>query len=136
MDIIRREFKTHCEGKMMYPDDSYTWCLERPWLDNTPYLSCIPYGSYLVAPDDTGRFRYFRFMDVPMRTDIEFHGANRVEELLGCIAPCMSLKNGIGYRSKDALAKLVSWYSDDKGVKKSFILNIVKYSPFKHGKWK
>lgn len=136
MKIIRKEFEGHCEGKMLYPDDSYTWCLERPWLNNIPYLSCIPYGKYLVSPDDTGRFRYFRVMDVPMRTDIEFHAANRVEELAGCLSPCMSIKDGIAYNCKDALAKLVKWYSDDKGVKKSFMLEIVKYNSFKHGKWK
>jgi hypothetical protein len=121
---------------MLYPDDSYTWCLERPYLGNKPFVSSIAYGTYLVIPNSTGKHRYFEVKDVPNRTHIEFHGANRVEDLLGCIAPCMSISKGIAYDCKTALDKLVKWHSNEQGVKQAFILEIVKYNSFKHGKWK
>lgn len=59
--------------------------IERPWKMNTPNVSCIPEGSYMVRRDTSGRFQYYRVDNVPMRSDIEFHGGSRPEHSNGCI---------------------------------------------------
>lgn len=135
MKLIRKEKAEWTEGKLIYPDDSFTFCLERPWLNNKPYVSCIPYGQYIVVPDNTGKHRYYRVTNVPNRSHIEFHGATDVNDLQGCLAPCLGIINGKSINCRDALNKLTEWYSDDQGNKKSFVLDIIKYNPFKHGKW-
>jgi len=62
--------------------------LERPWLDNTPSISCIPEGVYKVKPDEEGRYTgYPELQDVPGRSEIIIHTANHVHQLEGCIAP-------------------------------------------------
>lgn len=60
--------------------------LEKPWLNNEPHKSCIPEGTYLVERDFTGRWQYYSITNVPMRTFIEIHPANKVSELEGCLA--------------------------------------------------
>ena len=60
--------------------------LERPDLNNTPNISCIPKGTYKVKRDKLGRHQYYAVQDVPNRTFIEIHEANRVDQLQGCIA--------------------------------------------------
>jgi hypothetical protein len=62
--------------------------LELPWLDNKPYKSCIPTGTYWVVKRYSHRFgTHFHLVDVPGRTWILIHPANFVHELSGCIAP-------------------------------------------------
>ena len=60
--------------------------LERPWLNNEPFVSCIPPGNYIVKRDKTGNHQFYSITDVVNRTNIEIHVANKVNELLGCIA--------------------------------------------------
>ena len=63
--------------------------LELPWLDNKPYVSCIPEGTYKVELEYSGRFgkELPELRDVPGRSEIKFHPANFPSELKGCIAP-------------------------------------------------
>lgn len=70
-----------------------TFTLERPWLDNEPNISCVPEGIYFVRRDTTGKYKWFEVEDVPNRGEIELHGANKVEDLQGCI--------GMGLEKKD-----------------------------------
>lgn len=98
------------------------YTLERPNLDNKPNVSCIPYGTYLVKPDNTGKYQWFSIKNVVGRTAIEIHPANRVEQLMGCIAPGMDYN--IQYdmvRSQDACEMLKDYVGN-----KAFILEIVK----------
>ncbi len=60
--------------------------MEREWKDNLPFESCIPALEYKVERDTTGKFKFFKIKDVPDRTAIEIHPANRPVELAGCIA--------------------------------------------------
>lgn len=60
--------------------------LERPDLNNTPNISCIPKGTYKVKRDKLGKHQYYAIQDVPNRTFIEIHEANKVSQLQGCIA--------------------------------------------------
>lgn len=66
--------------------DIYT--LERPWLNNEPFVSCIPEGFYRVGIDQEGKWTgYPELQNVPGRTEIIVHPANRVDQIEGCIAP-------------------------------------------------
>lgn len=90
--------------------------VERPWLDNAPNVSCIPAGEYRMVRTTTGRTmpdKYigdtFEVVDVPGRSQIKFHVANRPSELQGCIAPNMSVHftTMSGAYSKDATEKFM-----------------------------
>lgn len=99
--------------------------LERPWLNNKPYVSCIPAGDYVVHRDTTGRHQYYAVADVPNRTYIEIHVANVVEELQGCIALGLGFneKYGTLVDSKKACDLFIELVGDT-----SFKLNIVDYT--------
>lgn len=63
--------------------------VERPWSNNTPFVSCIPAGMYRMKRGWFNKKNYevFEIMDVVGRTHIKLHIANKASELLGCIAP-------------------------------------------------
>lgn len=77
-------------GKLTSNDGKFfCYTLERPVDGDHP---CIPAGSYKVTIDDhhpgtPGAYRCPELMNVPGRSQIQIHIANRVVELLGCIAP-------------------------------------------------
>lgn len=101
--------------------------LELPWRDNKPQLSGIPPGFYRCELVDSPKFgRVYGVQDVKGRSHILIHAANWAgdttkgwySELLGCIAPAMSVgslkaPNGKVQRaalsSKVALSKLMDW---------------------------
>ncbi len=67
--------------------------IERPWLNNLESVSCIPVGVY---PMKLGRYHRgnqgrgypaYELLDVPDRTLIKIHSANRAAQVRGCIAP-------------------------------------------------
>ena len=60
--------------------------LERPWLNNKASKSCVPEGTYLIKRDHSGRWQYYSVTNVPNRTFIEIHPANKVTQLEGCLA--------------------------------------------------
>lgn len=61
--------------------------VERPWLCNRPYVSCIPEGKYQCWPRRFYRGGYpaVEVGGVPGRTHILFHRANVPEDVAGCI---------------------------------------------------
>ena len=103
-------------GRLFLPESSL-WTVERWWCDNRPFESCIPEGDYRVRPRRSARFgEVMEVCDVPARTDILFHPANRPRELQGCIAPGVDfgplMEDGrpslAVRRSKDGMNKLVA----------------------------
>jgi len=64
--------------------------IERPWKNNTPNISCIPRGTYKIIKDTFGKaeppYPNYKVLKVPGRTFIEFHAANKANQLRGCIA--------------------------------------------------
>lgn len=74
-------------------DGIVIFTVERPWLDNRPYVSCIPNGRYLCRPRRfyRGGYEAIEIRDVPGRSYILFHRANLPEQLAGCIAPASRL---------------------------------------------
>lgn len=75
-------------GRLSDEKTTYGETLERPWLDNRPRVSCIPPGRYLLAWEPSPRLKRntLRLVDVPGRSGILIHPANKVTELAGCIA--------------------------------------------------
>jgi len=70
----------------MHEHEWYT--VEKQWACNRPYESCIPEGDYELrrAHYYRGDYDTYEVWDVPGRTSILIHKANRARELLGCIA--------------------------------------------------
>ena len=61
--------------------------LELPWEDNKRDISCIPEGVYGCTRFISPRHgKVWKINDVSGRTDVLFHVANKIDELLGCVA--------------------------------------------------
>lgn len=74
-------------GRLMFGGDS-VWTIERPWLQNKPWESCIPDGEYALNPYSSSKYpNVWQVADVPGRTHILIHAANYADQLAGCIAP-------------------------------------------------
>lgn len=87
MRLIRYAYTTSATLGVLEVGALELCTIERPWRGNAPWVSCIPTGSYQMT---SGRFRdtypALRLVDVPGRTAIWIHRANRAAELQGCIA--------------------------------------------------
>ena len=61
--------------------------VERPWLNNIPFVSCIPPGKYLMKLGryNAGGYDAYVVQEVPGRSLIKLHIANLPSEILGCI---------------------------------------------------
>lgn len=75
-------------GRLIAPE-FMVWTVERPWVNNAPRESCIPEGTYELAPTtfNAGRPPYatWEVVGVPGRSLIKIHRANTMNDLLGCI---------------------------------------------------
>lgn len=96
-------------GTISYEGEVICHSIELPWRNNLRRLSCIPTGRYLLQKKRFHKHgEQIGVLNVLNREAILFHAANDAEkELLGCIAPVMSLTgDGKGNESRFALAKL------------------------------
>lgn len=76
--------------------------IERPWLDNKNFVSCIPEGVYRVKPFSShDNPNVWEICDVTKRSGVLIHSANWVDQLKGCIAPGLSS----GYMLRDGVNK-------------------------------
>lgn len=98
-------------------------CLELPWRDNQRRISCIPAGIYKARKHKSPRFGWSLWLqDVPGRSEILIHPANKVTQLLGCIAPGTDLRdiNNDGYldviNSKKAMLEIMHALKDVDSV--------------------
>ena len=122
--LLLRKYEEHRTiGKLVYPDGSHTYCLERPWLGNKPNVSCIPEGEYIVDRDKTGRFQYYKLREVEGRSHIEIHQANHPSELAGCLSPCLDYNDTVTFSSRMACEKLILTFEDA-----SFVLTIREWN--------
>lgn len=115
MITMKRTYKKRwTESVLTMPDGKEYATLERPWVDNKPYISCIPEGIYRVYRDHHGKHKWYRLDDeqVEPRTAIEIHPATLVEHLQGCIAPCIEVKNGVAMESGYVCQVLVDWFGE------------------------
>ena len=90
MDIELERFCYHPEGVLgkFILGESVVYTIERPWLNNVPYLSCIPEGEYKALPYSSEKYPdTYEVKDVPGRSKILFcHIGNFPEDVQGCFA--------------------------------------------------
>lgn len=100
--------------------------VERQWLGNKPYESCIPEGVYDVIPYSSAKYPdVWELQDVPGRSKILIHVANYPREVEGCIGLGMGFYNdpmGVS-KSRDAIQ---SFREIMHGVDK-FTLEIIQF---------
>jgi hypothetical protein len=74
-------------GELLVEGLHFCWTLELPWKGNEHDVSCIPVGTYRVQmlPSDHFKRLMPHVQNVPGRTAVEIHPANKVTDLLGCI---------------------------------------------------
>lgn len=79
-------------GRLYYGSQKW-WAIERPWLANLPFESCIPDGDYPVIRSDSTRFgrNQWEIVQVPQRSGIRIHVGNTAAHVQGCIALGMGL---------------------------------------------
>ena len=111
VQLVRFAFLEKCVMGRLTAVDFRCWTVERPWLNNTPAISCIPDGDYYCKPFNGRKFKdVIEITNVPGRTYILFHPANLPEELQGCIAPgtyhSISEQHGRVWHSRDAMANI------------------------------
>jgi hypothetical protein len=129
MEIITLErFMHHPKGTLgvlHLPDHSLApfYTVERPWLHNRRFESCIPEGAYILAWRKSPKFGWgYELSDVRGRDHILIHAANYPEDVQGCIGIGESLmgnKVAVG-RSRDALRRFHSLTEE-----KQWVLQIV-----------
>lgn len=90
-------------GKLYNKDGLFCYTLERPKTGEHP---CIEEGEYKVVPDQTGKFRYFKVINVPKRENIEIHPINCIDDSLGCI--------GVGNKISSKIGKYKFWLHNSK----------------------
>jgi len=121
LDIIRWTDDEHGTfGIIRYNDRLICHSLELPDIDNKPFISRIPNGSYHAEIIFfKNKYPAIYIKDVPGRSGIVIHIANRTEEIQGCIAPGTYIKfektgEKVVYESSNALKKIVKTVQDDK----------------------
>lgn len=74
--------------------------LERGWNNNERNVSCVPKGRFTIKLEWSNRFksRLWELKNVPNRSECKFHSANYWNQLNGCVALGLELKdiNGDG----------------------------------------
>lgn len=90
-------------------------CIELPWFDNRPKVSCVAPGLYPMTYVHSAKYKrkLWRLTDVPQRAGILIHPGNyagvNLTHSLGCPLPCLEWAdlNGDGVidgkRSKEAM---------------------------------
>lgn len=92
LELDRKDLRDSCTlGKLFLPSGEFVaYSLERPWSDgqNRHDLDCILPGTYELKFEFSPHFKrqLIHLQDVPARSYVMVHPANKVEELLGCIA--------------------------------------------------
>ncbi len=86
--VLRRiEQTAKCVRGVLTIDNRYVcMTLERPWLDNKPNISCIPFGLYICRRIISPHFgTTFEVQGVPGRSHILIHAGNSPKDTEGCI---------------------------------------------------
>lgn len=99
--------------------------LENPWLNNEPFISCIPVGEYIVKTYSSNKYpNVWELQDVEGRSYILIHSGNVEEHTQGCILVGRKWgflgENIAVLDSRNTLGKLRSILDDE------FLLNITE----------
>lgn len=72
--------------KIQGVDHPPIFTLENPYIDNKPYISCIPPDSYVCEKFNGAKFKdVWQLMGVPDRSYILIHHGNREADTSGCV---------------------------------------------------
>jgi hypothetical protein len=75
----------------LFAGDNTLYTIERPWLSNKAFESCIPQGYYRCERYSSARFPdTWQIAGVPERSLILFHVANYADDVEGCVGLGMS----------------------------------------------
>jgi len=143
----KREMKPMLNIKRVVSDDESTqgmlyipgyacYTLERPWVNNKPFISCIPEGIYeaekFQSPTRNKMLDGWVVLlrDVSDRTWIEIHTANKVDELSGCIA-VGQFKDGTDnmpgvFESTEAMREIIALLPDKFQVRIENVFKVRK----------
>jgi len=126
--LERRAYLPFCTmGVLTYNGRSLV-TIEKPWLENVPYLSCIPEGVYTCKRYSSERFpNTFEITDVEGRTHILFHAGNTAKDVVGCVALGQYIDQD-KYEIRNSGFAFREFMADLEGVEE-FELNIRHYSP-------
>jgi hypothetical protein len=94
IQIIRFAAFAECTiGRLYLDKEPLYYTIERPWKNNTPFVSCIPAGRYPVARVDSPSYGKDTWLidEVPDRTHILLHVANVAYNVQGCIGLGMGI---------------------------------------------
>ena len=87
--LLRDEPRQSCVRGQMWAGLTRFDILERPWLNNSPNVSCIPAGTYQVDylhRSASGKYkRCYWIKGVPGRSAILIHSGNIVDHSKGCL---------------------------------------------------
>tara|TARA_R110000822_G_scaffold56449_3_gene142649 strand:+ start:2970 stop:3368 length:399 start_codon:yes stop_codon:yes gene_type:complete len=74
-------------GRLYLDGTPLYYSIEKPWLNNEPFVSCIPTGRYPLTRFDSPSYGPDTWMvdEVPDRSYILFHVANVADNVQGCI---------------------------------------------------
>lgn len=87
-------------GRISVDGGAPFYTVEQPWADNVVGHSCIPCGTYplklgmFFGGDGIGGkpdYPAYEVLNVPGRTLIKIHRANKADDVQGCIGPGMTL---------------------------------------------
>ncbi|MFT6841386.1 MAG: hypothetical protein ACJASR_000146 [Psychroserpens sp.] len=111
-------------GKLYLDKQCIAVTLENPWLDNEPFISCIPKGDYEVNKYSSKKYpNVWELQNVDGRSKILIHNGNKEKHTQGCILvgdKWGNLSDELAVlNSKKTLNKLRSILDDD------FLLKII-----------
>ena len=139
--VLTRFYMPDCTLGVMTGDDGLDLkTIERPWLQNKPFESCVPEGDYHVIRDNRPSrgptfclinedLDVYRYPESGKRDSILIHVGNWVKDIVGCIAPGRSFAV---MRGENAVARSVAAYRVLNlyiGRDKEFKLTIRQYKP-------
>jgi hypothetical protein len=115
LELIRTYFPKGTNGTLFLDGIKLCYCIELPWHNNNPSISCIPEGTYELKKRYSPKHQWHVIVTkVPGRQYILIHAANdAIKELKGCIAPVSELTApGKGNKSRVVVAKLYAHIFD------------------------
>jgi len=101
------------------------YMLENPWLDNEPFKSCIPEGTYPFKSYTSDKFPYtWEIYDVKGRSGILVHPGNYVKDTEGCLLPGLHLIKNKGEKMVTHSRKTLNMLRSTIGVGRSGAIEI------------
>jgi hypothetical protein len=128
--IIDTEFGSF--GAFQHDYHTLAVTLERRWMNNAQFVSCIPIGIYKCKLIDSskgtlqsGRFAHKAYwvLDIPNRTEVTIHVGNYLDDIEGCIAVGRKYANNMIKDSRFAMNDFMSYMDGQE----EFVLRVLNY---------